>query len=117
MISLTAALRRQTLHMPHHMTHNVVNLPMWSVFTGKVAYQKSQRSVHICKSTFHICEKLFGHNVDMFQRTSVGAKGLKHQEWKLRGCWAWVPHLAPPFSPQNVKCFLCCKCKCCLKSL
>ena len=37
------------------MTSNTVNnLPVWLVFICKVAYQKSWRSVHICKS---YCEK------------------------------------------------------------
>ena len=37
-----------------YMARNVVNLPVWVVFICKVVYQKSQKSVCVCKS---YCER------------------------------------------------------------
>jgi len=48
-----------------YVTGHVVNLPVSLVFTCKVAYKKSWRSVHICKSYVEkrVAPFLFGHTV------------------------------------------------------
>ena len=65
MISLTSTYSTLRQQVGMYVTLNVVNLPVWLLFTCKVVHQTPWRSVHICTS---YCQKmsgtfLFGHGV------------------------------------------------------